>query len=467
MYNINMLCFHKLDKKDIKSIRPYFGSSERVCTKAIGVMYMWSDYFGMEVAFYDGGVIIKDALFGEEMFMAPRGKNAVEGLRLIEEYLKTTGGDLVFNSVDDDDLKLLSSRYPVIEIKSHRDYADYLYNVEDLATYRGKRYHGQKNHKNRFLKTYPNYEFLPFGKGDLPAVYDFLEEHKALKPRSKEELIEYGCCRRLMDAMDELDLLTAMIRVDGKIVAISVGEVLNDTLIIHIEKALPVYSGVYPTMCSLFAEYYGKGLNYINREDDAGDPGLRTSKMQYQPVALVDKKRAVCHLSRPLSLPTLFTDRLVIDRFAHTDMEEYAALATDEERNRYWGYDYKADLGEDAADAAHFEKVLTEDEGRGVCYSYKISACDGEFVGEAVIYNFRLDESAELGLRVKGAAANKGYGREAYKAVADAALKTLPKLHARCFKVNSPSRKMILAAGFKEVREDDQMLYFERAAANK
>ena len=460
LYNRGMISFRKIEKSDIKRIKPYFGTSSRVCTKALGVMYMWSGYFGTQLAFYEGGVLIKDSLFGEDIFMTPRGENAEKGLRLIEEYLRQTGGDLLFNSVDDEDFRLLASVYPSIELKSYRDYADYLYLASDLAEYKGKKYHGQKNHKNRFLHDYPNYEFLPFGKEDLPEIYAFLEEHKALSPRSEEELIEYECCYRLLSAMEELELLTAMIRVEGKIVAISVGEVLNDTLIIHIEKALSAYSGVYPTICSLFAEKYGKGLRYINREDDAGDPGLRMSKTQYHPIELLEKRWARCHLSRPLPLPPIFTDRLVIEEFSSADMEEYAALATDETRNRYWGYDYKLDLGTDEPNAAHFERVLAEDQGRGVCYSRKISTLTGEFVGEAVLYHFRLDGSAELGLRITAAQAGKGYGREAYRAVAEAALKVLPRLHARCFKANEASRKMILAAGFTLVREDDEMLYF-------
>ena len=457
-----MLDFKKLEKQDIRRIRPYLGTSSRVCTKAIGVMYMWSDYFGSEIAFYDGGLLVKDELFGRTLFMTPRGETSAKGLDLIESYIAERGEELVFNTVDDEDLALLSSRYPAIELKSYRDYADYLYRASDLATYQGKKYHGQKNHKNRFLREYPDYEFVSFGVEDLPEVYAFLEKHEALTPRSEEEKTEYGCCRRLLGAMEELDLLTAVIRVKGEIVALSVGEILNDTLIIHIEKAFPSYSGIYPTICSLFAERYGKGLLYINREDDAGDPGLRTSKSQYHPIALLEKRMAICHLSRPLSLPPLFTERLVIDRFAVSDMDRYAALATDEERNRYWGYDYKVDLGSDAPDAAHFERVLAEDEGRGVCYSRKISDLGGAFVGEAVIYNFRLDGSAELGLRITAEAAGKGYGREAYKAVAEEALKRLPALHARCYKENLQSKKMILAAGFSMVGENEEMYYFKK-----
>ena len=459
-----MIPFRKIQKSDISLLRPYYDSSSRVCTKALGVAYMWSEYFGTEVAYYEGGAIVKDELFGRDFFIPPHGKNAEEGFRLIEEYEREKGGDLAFNSVDDEDLALLFARYPAVEIKSYRDYSDYLYLASDLAEYKGKKYHGQKNHRNKFFKEYPNYEFLPFGKEDLPAIYAFLEEHKALAPRSKEELTEYKCCYRLLDAMEQLDLLTRMIKVDGKIVAFTVGEILNDTLVIHIEKALPVYSGVYPTICSLFASAYADKVTYINREDDAGDLGLRTSKMQYHPVAMVEKRMAICHLSRPLPLPTLFTERLVIDDLTPADMASYATLATDEDRNRYWGYDYKLDLGEDAPDAAHFEKVCAEDAARGVCYSRKIADLTGHFIGEAVIYNFRLDGSGELGLRITAQAAGKGYGREAYAAVADAALKLLPALHARCFKENVASKKMILAAGFTLVREDDEMYYFKRQA---
>lgn len=459
-----MLTFKKFEKEDIKKVRPYMGGSSPICTKAVGVEYMWSDYFRTEIAFYEGGVVIKDSFFGEELFALPRGEKRDEGVRLIEERVKEKGEELVFNSVDDEELAYLFSRYPVVEIKSHRDYSDYLYNAADLSEFKGKRYHGQKNHVNKFMKEYPDFSFEPFGEEDLPEIYAFLKEHEALSERTEEEKTEYRCCEKLLSAFRELSLLTAMIKIKGKIIAISVGEVMGDTLIIHIEKALPSYSGAYPTMCTLFARKYSQGLLYINREDDSGDPGLRTSKTQYHPIALVEKRRAVCRFSRRMTLPTLFTERLVIDSFSSSDMPFYASLATDDERNRFWGYDYKADLGEQEASPAYFERVLTADEGRGVCYSYKIARADGSPVGEAVLYNFRADGSAELGLRIASNFAGKGYGREAFRAVADEAIKRLPALHARCFKENVPSEKMILNAGFSLVREDEEMYYFIRKA---
>jgi hypothetical protein len=78
--------------------------------------------------------------------------------------------------------------------------------------------------------------------------------------------------------------------VDGKIVGMSIGECLNDTLFIHIEKCLREYEGSYPMLVRSFArEYVTDNIKYINREEDDGDIGLRTSKQSYHPVALLKK----------------------------------------------------------------------------------------------------------------------------------------------------------------------------------
>ena len=75
------------------------------------------------------------------------------------------------------------------------------------------------------------------------------------------------------------------LEVDGKMVGVSVGEKRGDTLIVHVEKALYEYSGAYPTLAQEFAKAFAVNeIEFINREDDSGDLGLRTSKTQYQPI---------------------------------------------------------------------------------------------------------------------------------------------------------------------------------------
>ncbi|MDD2358804.1 MAG: phosphatidylglycerol lysyltransferase domain-containing protein, partial [Thiovulaceae bacterium] len=88
----------------------------------------------------------------------------------------------------------------------------------------------------------------------------------------------------------ELKLTGGLIRVDGKVVAYSIGEQLNsDTFIVHIEKASAGVRGSYQIINREFAEKNAKNFKYINREDDAGDEGLRQAKNSYYPVFMQEK----------------------------------------------------------------------------------------------------------------------------------------------------------------------------------
>lgn len=64
----------------------------------------------------------------------------------------------------------------------------------------------------------------------------------------------------------------------------------KNTFVVHFEKALSNYSGIYQTINKLFAEseLYGK-YELINREQDLGLPGLRKAKLSYLPVDYIKK----------------------------------------------------------------------------------------------------------------------------------------------------------------------------------
>ena len=78
---------------------------------------------------------------------------------------------------------------------------------------------------------------------------------------------------------------------EGRLISIAMAERCGEMLHVHIEKALYSYTGVYPTLVQAFADAFGDGCQWINREDDAADRGLRTSKLQYGPAKLAPKYR--------------------------------------------------------------------------------------------------------------------------------------------------------------------------------
>ena len=96
--------------------------------------------------------------------------------------------------------------------------------------------------------------------------------------------------REVLGNYTTYDMLGGMLLVEGEIVGFSLGEIVGDTLFTHIEKADRDYQGCYQMLVAQFAQQFAQdGVHFINREDDAGDPGLRKSKLSYHPVALLEK----------------------------------------------------------------------------------------------------------------------------------------------------------------------------------
>ena len=88
----------------------------------------------------------------------------------------------------------------------------------------------------------------------------------------------------------KLGLNGALIRIEGKVVAFTLGEPLkDDTYVVHFEKAYADIQGAYPMINREFVRRDLRGYKYINREEDMGIPGLRHAKTTYQPIRLIDK----------------------------------------------------------------------------------------------------------------------------------------------------------------------------------
>lgn len=288
-----MLDFKPLQLEDLPRLRDFFRySGSRICDTTPGTVVIWRDMYHTEFAIHDGSLYFKVDYPGlGETFTLPLGGGRNEHFRQIAGYCCRRNMPINFYPVPKDELERIQDFFPSSAAVPERDAFDYLYRAEDLQFFRGKKLSGQRNHVNKFLKTYGSWAFRPVTTQDVPALEAFLERYAAGRDKAAPSFHEdLRKTREVLDHYELYDMLGGMLLVDGQVVGFSLGEVVGDTLFTHIEKADRDYEGCYQMLVAQYAQYYAGGeVQFINREDDAGDPGLRKSKLSYHPVALLEK----------------------------------------------------------------------------------------------------------------------------------------------------------------------------------
>ena len=290
---MSTLEFKRLELEHIPLIRPFFlQQNRRICDCTIGSTLMWRNYFDNCFAIEDDTLIFRSRyLDGQFAFTVPIGKNPQHLLELTEKYCLDNGIALEFCTVTPNDLDLLRSVWPNLSVEENRDWYDYLYESRDIVEFAGRKYAAQRNHIHRFERECPDWSFERMTADHVEEVRSFYQGF--LQERTKEgetAQAEVGEIFEVLDHFDEYAFLGGILRVEGKIVGISMGEIVRDTLFVHIEKADVQYPGVYQKLVNCFArEFVTDEVRYINREEDVGDPGLRKSKQSYRPLTLLEK----------------------------------------------------------------------------------------------------------------------------------------------------------------------------------
>lgn len=210
----------------------------------------------------------------------------------MEEHCKANEEVLKLHCVYRENEAWLEEHMPgKFEIEFDRDSADYIYECEKLIGLKGKKFHGKKNHVNKFTKTYDwVYEKITEENIDdcLAMLYKWKE--KNCEPGNIEKHAEACVSENALRKREFLGLKGGLLRANGEVVAFALGEQINeDTLVVHIEKAFSEVPGAYAVINQQFLIHESGGLKYVNREDDVGEPGLRKAKLSYHPEFLVEK----------------------------------------------------------------------------------------------------------------------------------------------------------------------------------
>ncbi len=296
------LSFLPYDKKAIELTRDYLScQTDRFCDWTPGTCYMWRTFFHCRYAIVSNCLIFETTYVDGKTYysypLGPGDKNTA--LKALECHCADLELPLQYSSVSPADTRRLQQRHGEnTQVIPQRDFFDYLYHYQDLATFAGRRYSGQRNHINQFKTKYPQWRYETINHTNLPIVLQFLDEQEAEKRTngtlSPMEQADFQGSRDLLHAMEESGMTGGCILVEDTLAAFAVGERQGDVLYIHAEKGNRRYVGIYQMIVREYAAHNGaEEILYINREDDSGDTGLRQSKLAYRPCAILEKNLVI------------------------------------------------------------------------------------------------------------------------------------------------------------------------------
>ena len=268
-------------------------SPPRISEHTFTNLFIWNYYYHFLWCLWDECICIMARPDGKApYFLPPIGTSHIAG-RMGEmlRHLQHMEVQASVQRVPEDIVTHHLSGHELFAIAPDRDNSDYVYRTDDLVRLEGNKYHGKKNHINRFKKNNP-YEYSSLTP-ELVEQCLALEaqwcdiRHCALYPGlAGEERAIYEA----LTNMNHLDFKGGVILVNGKVEAFALGERLNpETAVIHIEKANPALEGLYPLINQEFCAHEWAEVPFVNREQDLGEEGLRKAKLSYHPHHLVDK----------------------------------------------------------------------------------------------------------------------------------------------------------------------------------
>lgn len=274
-----------------------------LCTHQSGIseysfanLYLFRNSYQYELTRVDGAHAICGVENGNRFWIFPSGIPPASRLRQL-----CSDGAMVkcIAESEQEAAEQIAREMQYTLVCSRADF-DYLYLRQDLATLRGRKFHKKRNLVNNFKQHY-QHELRPLNAHEVAPAMRVLEAWHA---EHREQENDYHATREALARLAELMLCGYILYAEGEPIAFALGEGLacHRMHVVHFEKGLAPYTGVYQYINMAYAATLPRHYEYINREQDMGDSGLRQAKMTYRPAGFVKKYRLV-----PPALAPLFT----------------------------------------------------------------------------------------------------------------------------------------------------------------
>lgn len=287
-----MIEFRDIDISDREHINKCLKISDfRGCEYTFANNMAWKRLADSKIAFYKDFYIVRSqSEQNTPYFVFPSGQgNYMEIFCELKKYTDSLGVPLKITGVTQNSLSIFNELFPEqFTVEYDRDSSDYIYLSSDLISLGGKKFHSKRNHLSHFQSF--DYTFSMISEKDFDDCISFCTEDYNNKHHDYSSIAEQYAINTYFNYFCELGLTGGIIRIDGKVSAVTIGERLNsDTFCVHIEKADRSFDGIYTAINNLFVSSAARNYTYINREEDLGIEGLRKAKLSYHPAFLLDK----------------------------------------------------------------------------------------------------------------------------------------------------------------------------------
>ena len=262
------------------------------CFSSLFIWREWEPFYWCEL---ENTLCVSSNYNNRFSYLVPISPDKTQVLKAVEaliEYQKDQDKPFLLSEVTEDLRAFFEQVWPGRFVAEEcRDGANYIYRASDLIQLSGRNYASKRNHIHQFIRNYPHYRLLPLSEDLVPACREAL--HKWCEFRAAENpdiLLECKSACSAMANLDKLDANGACLLVDNKVAAFTIGEALDEkTVGIHFEKADTNFIGAYAVINQFYLRDYWSDMEFVNRAEDMGSPGLRRAKESYHPLRLANK----------------------------------------------------------------------------------------------------------------------------------------------------------------------------------
>lgn len=268
------------------------------CEYSFGNLFAWSTAYSTEICKYNDFMICRWGKGKDIQYSLPLGEGDFSAaINAIIEDAKSLGIKASIYGITEGYLTMLQEAFTgKFSYKYDDGYNDYIYSTSKMASLSGKKYHGKRNHITNFKKNNPDWCFEKLTKDNINECIALHSKWIEEKGQEDEDFsFEFESVLNCFEHFDELGLVGGLIRVNGEVIAYTLGEaqMSGKCFVSHFEKAPANVQGAYAIINQEFTKNCLMDYEYVNREEDLGIEGLRKAKQSYYPEIWLKKCVAV------------------------------------------------------------------------------------------------------------------------------------------------------------------------------